>query len=210
MSIRITANLRRQFALGLTNLSLLLSGFGIASAADFSVGTPNAQFAFAITNSSSQFLGNSATLTLVRGRTYTFAVSTTGGFHPFRVNSPGVVNNSITSGTLTYTVPTTAANYYYDCGLHGETMRGEIVTVPPPTPPVPRIVSYTIGSNIVLRSAPTTNTFALVPEYKTNLSSSNWLPLTVLSNRFLTGTSETFCGRPPGTNVFIRIRAGGP
>ena len=183
---------------------------GSVIAADFSVGTPNSQFAFAITNSMGQSLGNGPTLTLVRGRTYTFAVSTTCGFHPFRVNSPGVVNNSICAGTLTYTVPTNNANYFYDCSLHGASLRGEITTIappPPPTPPVPRIVSYSFGTNIVLRSSPATNTFTITPEFKTNLNNTNWVALTVLSNRFVNGTNETFCGRPPGTNVFIRVRA---
>jgi hypothetical protein len=185
-------------------------GLQVTGAADFSVSTPGSQFAFAI-SSNGVALGNSPTLVLVRGQTYTFSVNTTCGFHPFRVNSAGVVNNVICSGTLTYTVPTAAQNYTYDCGLHGVLMQGQIVTVdppPPPTPPIPRIISFTIGTNIVLRSAPTTNTFTLFPEYKTNLNNSNWVALSVLSNRFLNGTSETFCGRPPGTNLFIRLRAG--
>jgi hypothetical protein len=86
-------------------------------------------------------------------------------------------------------------------------MAGPIVTVAPPTPPVPRITSYEFGASIVLRSSPATNTFAIIPEFKTNLNSSNWVALTVLSNRFANGTNETFCGRPPGSNVFIRVRA---
>jgi hypothetical protein len=44
------------------------------SGADFTVTTPNAQFSFQINGV------NSPTLTLVRGRTYTFEISTTPGF----------------------------------------------------------------------------------------------------------------------------------
>jgi hypothetical protein len=204
-----TQRTRLACASGLAAVILICAQITLA-AADFSVSTPNSQFAFAI-SSNGVALGNSPTLVLVRGRTYTFSVNTTCGFHPFRVNSAGASNNVICSGTLTYIVPTNAQNYTYDCGFHGASMQGQIVTVappPPPTPPVPKIISFTIGTNIMLRSAPTTNTFTLFPEYKTNLNSSNWVALSVLSNRFLNGTSETFCGRPPGTNVFIRLRAG--
>jgi hypothetical protein len=180
-----------------------LCGTLASSAADFNVTTPGAQFAFNINGQ------NSPTLTLVRGRTYTFSVSTTAGFHPFRINNAGASPNNITSGTITYVVPTDAVNHTYDCGFHGASMAGSIVVVdppPPPTPPVPRIVSYSLGANIVLRSTPATNTFTVFPEFKTNLNETNWFALTVQSNRFLNGTNETFCGRPPGNNVFIRLR----
>ena len=58
--------------------------------------------------------GQNPQLTLERGKTYTFQVNTDGSSHPFRINSPGVVNNNISSGTITYTVPTAAMNYTYD------------------------------------------------------------------------------------------------
>ena len=207
--MRTEAFLRtRTQRIGFAMIAVMLS-FWTASAADFSVSTPGNQFSFAFNDSQGRSLGNSPTLVLVRGRTYTFAVNTTCNFHPFRVQSPaGVVNNNICNGTLTYTVPTNAANYFYDCTIHGALMRGEITTIAPPTPPVPRIVDYSFGSSIVLRSAPGTNTFTIIPEFKTNLNNTNWVALTVQSNRFLNGTNETFCGRPPGSNVFIRVRVG--
>src|SRR6266542_6493780 len=90
-----------------------------ALGADFTVTTPGGQFAFNINGA------NSPSLTLVRGRTYTFAVATSSN-HPFRVNSAGVINNNLTSGTLTYTVPGTGANFTYDCVVHGASMRGTI------------------------------------------------------------------------------------
>ena len=76
----------------------------------------------------------------------------------------------------------------------------------PPVPPTPTIVSFSVGTNVVLRSAPSTNTFTVIPEFKTNLNFTNWVPLTVVSNRFLTGTNETICGRPAASNFFIRVR----
>ena len=147
------------------------------------------------------------TITLVRGRTYTFSVSTAAN-HPFQILSPGTfTNNNISSGTLTYVVPTNAPatnNPGYRCSFHN--FSGIILTIDPPTPPVPKIVSYSFGSSIILRSAPATNTFTVIPEFKTNLNNTNWFGLTVLSNRFLNGTNETFCGPPSATNLFIRLR----
>ena len=77
---------------------------------------------------------------------------------------------------------------------------------PPPPPPSVKILSLTVSSNLVLTSTGT-NTWSVNPEFRTNLNSGNWFALTVQSNRFLNGTNETFCGKPPGDNVFIRIRA---
>lgn len=140
------------------------------------------------------------TLTLVRGETYTFAVNT-GSTHPFRIKSLGVTSNNIFNGTITFKVPMVASNYFYDCSIHG--FGGAIVTVAPPTF---RLVKLDVGSNVVLKSTGATN-WVLSPQFSTNLGSTNWFALTVQSNRFLNGTNETFCGRPPGTNVFIRLKA---
>src|SRR5438552_947200 len=62
-------------------LLVLALSVAAASAADFSVRTPNAQFAFQINGV------DSPTLTLVRGQTYTFDVQTTVAFHPFHIES---------------------------------------------------------------------------------------------------------------------------
>jgi len=169
-------------------------------AADFTVTTPEAQFAFNINGV------NGPTLTLVRGRTYTFGVATTAGFHPFHIQSPGVDINDIDTGTITYAVPTNDANYFYNCTVHGDLMRGEIVTVPPPAPPTIRILSLLVDTNLVVTSTGTNN-WTVNPEFNTNLIGTNWFALTVQTNRFFNGTNETICGRPPGNAVFIRIRA---
>ena len=172
-----------------------------ALAADFTVTTPGGQFAFNINGA------DSPSLTLVRGRTYTFAVATSSN-HPFRVNSAGVVKNNISSGTLTYTVPNTGANFTYDCTVHGASMRGAILTVAPPPPPTVRILNISVGTNILLRSTGTNN-FTVMPEYKTNLVSTNWFALTVQTNRFADGTNDTICGLPQGAGgaIFIRINS---
>ena len=49
----------------------------------------------------------------------------------------------------------------------------------------------------------------MIPEYKTNLISTNWFALTVQTNRFADGTNDTICGLPQGAGgaVFIRINS---
>lgn len=167
----------------------------LASAADFNVTSPGYYF---VINGSTP----NPTLTLFRGEIYTFAV-TTSGIHPFRINSPAgtTTSNYTSSGTITFRVPTNNANYSYVCPPHG--FGGTILTIPRPTV---RITKIDAGTNIVLRSTGTNN-WILTPQFSTNLGGSNWFDLTVQSNRFLNGTNETFCGRPPGTNIFIRVRA---
>jgi hypothetical protein len=166
---------------------------------DFAVRTPGAQFSFEINGV------NGPTLTLVRGRTYTFDVQTTAGFHPFHIESSGVTGNDIDTGTMTYTVPAANSNYFYNCVVHGDSMRGEIVTIPPP-PPTIQILSLVVTTNLVLTSTGT-NGWSVNPEFKTNLTTTNWFALTVQTNRFFTGTNETICGKPPGNPIFIRIRS---
>jgi len=167
-------------------------------AADFTVtypGNPSSVYAFNAT-------GANPTLTLVRGQTYTFLVTNTPGNHPFLISSPTgtTTGNNTASGTITFRVPTNAVNYSYRCSIHG--FGGQIVTVPPPTF---RVVNLSVGPGLVLKSTGTN--WNLTPQYSTNLSTTNWFALTVQSNRFINGTNETFCGRPPVSNAFIRISA---
>ena len=172
---------------------------------DFLVTTPGDQFEFNINGT------NSPTLTLVRGQTYRFAIKTSTGFHPFHIESPGVDVNDIDSGVITYTVPMDNANYYYNCTVHGDDMRGEIITVPPAgpaEPPVVRILSLIVNSNLVLTSTGTNN-WTVNPEYSTNVAapSPSWFALVVQTNNFNNGTNETICGKPPVDAAAIRIRA---
>ena len=167
-------------------------------AADFTVTSPG--FFYSINGAQPN-----PTLTLVRGQTYTFAISTASS-HPFQIISPvgTTTGNNTSSGTITFTVPTNATNHSYRCSNHG--FGATIVTVEPPTPPTIHIASLSVTTNIVLRSTGT-NTWSVIPEFSTNLSATNWFALTVQTNLFANGTNDTFCGRPPGDAVFIRIRA---
>ena len=177
-------------------VSLLLSQ--TVFAADFTVTSPG--FFYAINGNEPN-----PTITLVQGQTYTFAVNSRSD-HPFLINSPGVLNNNISQGTITYTVPTAASNYNYFCSIHG--FGAQIITVAPapPSPPTIRILNLTVSNTVVLRSTGT-NGWSVNPEYSTNLTTTNWFALSILSNSFLNGINETICGRPPGSNVFLRIRS---
>jgi hypothetical protein len=167
-------------------------------AADFTVTSPG--FFYTINGSQPN-----PTITLVRGRTYTFAVNSS-SIHPFEIISPGVANNNISQGIITYTVPTVDSNYTYLCSIHG--FGAQIITVAPTPPPPPtiHILSLAVSNNVVLCSTGTDG-WSVNPEYSTNLTTTNWFALSVLSNSFLNGINETICGRPPGSNVFLRIRS---
>jgi hypothetical protein len=142
-------------------------------------------------------------LTVERGKTYTFDINTAVG-HPFQIRSAGVSNNNISSGTITWMVPLAETNYHYRCSIHG--FGNQITTVPSAPPPTIRIVSFSISTNITLFSTGT-DTWSVLPEFNTNLAVTNWYALTVQTNRFSSGTNETICGRPPGDQIFIRVRS---
>jgi len=176
---------------------LLLVGLEQTFAADFTV-TYTGGSSYTING----MTGN-PTLTLFRGETYTFFINNVPSNHPFQIQSPAgtTTSNNIVNGTITFRVPTNAVNYSYRCSIH--LFGGQILTIRPPTI---RIVKLTASSNIVLRSTGTNN-WRLMPEFSTNPGGTNWFAMSVQTNRFSNGTNETICGRPGGSNVFIRIKA---
>jgi hypothetical protein len=176
---------------------LLLAGVQRTFAADFTVIYPGGS-AYTING-----MTPNPTLTLFRGETYTFFINNVPSVHPFQIVSPPgtTTSNNIVNGTITFRVPTNAANYSYRCSIHF--FGGQILTIPPPTI---RIVKMNVSSNIVLRSTGTNN-WRLMPEFSTNVGTTNWFAMSVQTNRFSNGTNETICGRPAGSNVFIRIKA---
>ena len=119
----------------ITSKPTTISGYGITDAAT-EFGLPADQ-SFTVVNSGSGAYtigggatGNNATLTLIRGRTYKFAVNASG--HPFRINTSNttgtgaayvngtaVINNGAAVGDIYFTVPDTApATLYYNCEYH--------------------------------------------------------------------------------------------
>ena len=126
----------------LTSKPTTISGYGITDAAT-EFGLPADQ-SFTVVNSGSGSYtigggasGSNAALTLIRGRTYKFAVNATG--HPFYINTSNttgtgaayvngtaVINNGAAVGDIYFTVPDTApATLYYNCEYHSS-MAGTI------------------------------------------------------------------------------------
>jgi hypothetical protein len=158
------------------------------------------------------------TLTLTRGITYVFAIDADPS-HPLLIASDwfgtpwdeGVVNNNISNGRLTFTVPFTAPDLlFYVCSIH--LFGGEINVIDPPAPPLlVKIVSLNVtDSNVLVRSLGTNgNGWTVIPEYSSNLLSSNWTAVPAFSNAFLNGTNVTGFGRLDpicGPNVFLRMK----
>jgi hypothetical protein len=163
--------------------------------ADIRVETPGGQHHFLFNGT------NAGTLTLVRGQTYTFDVDTSSQ-HPFQILSPGVVNNEINTGRLTYTVPTNNASYIYVCPIH-PWMFGDIFTVPPPEL---RILSLELGKDVVLSSTLIPD-WKLQAEFATNLHQGEWSVLPIATNRVSSNRVDSICGRPEGDSIFIRLKA---
>ena len=126
----------------LTSKPTTISGYGITDAAT-EFGLPADQ-SFTVANSGSGSYtigggasGSNAALTLIRGRTYKFAVNASG--HPFYINTSNttgtsaayvngtaVINNGAAVGDIYFTVPDTApATLYYNCQYHSS-MAGTI------------------------------------------------------------------------------------
>lgn len=172
--------------------------------ADFNVTTPDGNYWFNFNDDPTQ----NPVITVERGRTYTFNINTD-FFHPFQIlPETGVQNNNINSGVITWEVPVDAQDdsFLYQCSIHG--FGSTFHFVDPILPPTPiQILSISISTNLVLLSTGANET-NLFPEYSSDLSGTNWYALSVTTNRSFGGTTnETICGRPPGTNVFVRIRA---
>jgi hypothetical protein len=87
-------------------------------------------------------MGLNPSISLIRGQTYTFQVNDASHIHPFAIvttvggsfSTPGVANNDISQGTVTYAVPIDAPpSLFYECGVHLNF--GSIFTqAPPPVP----------------------------------------------------------------------------
>jgi hypothetical protein len=158
-------------------------------------------------------------ITLTRGSNYTFAINTDLS-HPFQIASGpnfgdpaynnGVSNNTISMGTITFTVPLNAPDtLYYVCAFH---FFGNVINIVDPvvtTGPLVQIVSMNLSeSNVVLHSI-ATNGWPAIPEYSSNLVSSNWAVVPAYSNALVNGTNITTFNRLDpicGPNVYLRVK----
>jgi len=127
---------------------------GLAAAADFNVSVVN--FTYSINGQ-----GNFPTLTLTRGKSYTFAnVDGSGFIHPFGIQDfpttqGGTLYNTgvsgdvpLVNGTMTFNVPASApSTLYYNCQNH-DFMFGQInvVAAPATTATVPAISDAARGT----------------------------------------------------------------
>lgn len=195
----------RRFSLAWISVACL-SIFAVSvRAADFTVSAPELQYFFTFNGGTTP----NPVITLVRGATYIFLINAS-AIHPFYISpEAGVENNDTYQGTATLRVPTNAVNgaiqYFCTCHAFGNAFQ---FVDPPNSPAAPtiQIVGLTVGTNLVLTSTGTNN-WTTIPEYSTNLSTTNWYALTVQTNRFFNGTNQTICGRPPENAVFLRVRS---
>jgi hypothetical protein len=161
---------------------------------------------------------NNPTLVLERGVTYVFNVNSFG--HPFYIKTipnstgtgnqytSGVTGNGVQFGTLTFAVPTNAPHpLYYHCSEHIG-MGGTLVITNPPAPPTVQIVYINVANNVVLHSTGASGWLA-IPEFSSNLLSSNWATVPGYSNTLTNGTNITTFNRLEelcGPNVILRVR----
>jgi hypothetical protein len=175
-----------------------------ARAADFNVGISPSLYTINGTQN--------PTLTLFRGQTYTFAVSASG--HNFWIKtaqvigtgsafSDGITGNGITSGTLTFTVPTNApATLFYICQFHSF-MTGtiNITDAPDFTVTAPSASAYAING---VNNAPLTLTRGRTYRFALNTAGHPFYFKTIqgagTANAFNTGVTAN--GMTSGTLVF--------
>lgn len=188
---------------------LLVSISASLHAADFDVTSPD--YWYAINGQEPN-----PSLTLTRGQTYTFAINTD-SIHPVYLlteegdpNPPGVSNNNIYQGTITYVVPLNAPDtLLYQCSLHG--FGGTITIIDPPLPPAPnvKVISISMTSTNVTLKSLGTNGWTGIPEFSSNLLSSSWSVVPNYTNTFANGTNTTTFNRLEaicGPNVFLRVK----
>ena len=142
---------------------------------------------------------------MVVGTNFSTSSLTSPSNYEYSNASPQIVS----SGTITLTIPATnfPNTLYYQCNNHG--FYG-IINVLPPTGAPPRniIISIVVGTNVVVMSTGTNTTYALVPQFSSNLVSGTWTTVPNYTNTFSNGTNVTSFGRLEsicGPNVFLRI-----
>lgn len=180
-----------------------------ASAADFLVTTPNDAFNYTING-----VGQNPTLTLVRGQTYSFEIDTC-ICHPFEiVNAPqgSVVNNDISSGTLTFTVPLTAVNWTYRCSIHN--FQGTIQTVAAAAPSATTVAASNIGAftaklNASVHPNGSATDVAFIYGTDSNLSAGTTTTAVqaIGSGSMTVNVDATVSGLLPSTEYHFRVQA---
>ena len=209
-------------------LVLALAG-PVRAQTNFGVTTPGGVFQYFINGVNNTGTGpgniggaptnNCPPLTLAAGQTYTLSVSVS-ATHPLGIVTtipPSVATYSnaspqgATAGTVTLTIPATnfPSTLYYQCNIHH--FYGVITIVPPVEPPPPpnTIISIVVSpGGVTVTSNGTNTTYALVPQFNSNVIDGNWHDVPTFTNNFANGTNITTFGRLDalcGSNVFVRI-----
>ena len=153
---------------------------------------------------------NNPNLALVRGFSYSFTISASG--HPFWIKTiqgigsgnaytNGVTGNGTSVGTLTFAVPTNAPSLlFYNCQLHSA-MTGQLNIE---DPPVVRMIGLVLQTNLVFTS---TGTAALNVQIvgTSDLVTDTWLPTSILTNSYSSGTNTTVINLPIESVMFFRV-----
>ena len=152
-------------------------------------------------------------ITLFRGFTYQFNAAIVGN-HPFWIKTVqgntslnaytnGVTGNGITTGTVTFAVPTNApATLFYNCLIHAP-MTGTFNIVDPP--PVAVLDAYLQGDEVVISSVGT-NLLRVQVEALEDLANGTWTPVTIVTNTFAGGTNTTATSTLLVTNTVYMYR----
>lgn len=153
-------------------------------------------------------------LTLVRGFTYTFNISVA-SIHPFYIKTAhvtgsgsqyntGVSAQGVTSGSITFAVPTDAPDtLHYQCGNHLN-MHGLLHMTNAPNV---GITQFNVSTNVVIHS---TGTDALNVNVLTSsdLTSNVWTDAQIQANTYSNGTNSTQVVKPTGNTAFFQVEQG--
>src|SRR5579863_666719 len=204
--------------------SLAASALVANGQTNFAVSNTGFQYFINGTNGTGQPAGdainNCPPIFVTAGTTNTFTISVD-SIHPMKIvtNSPGpgatgysgASPQGVVSGTMTLIIP--PANFpttlYYECANHF--FYGIINIVPPSAtaPPPNQIISIVVTpTGVVVTSSGTNTTYALVPQFNSNLVNGNWQDVPAFTNHFTNSVNTTSFNRLDefcGSNVFVRI-----
>jgi hypothetical protein len=198
---------------------LYFAGLGLCHA-DYhtnTITTPDGNYVFSVDGSDIDTDPN-PTIELVAGVTNILIIDTA-SFHPVVITSTpdtgdwydGADAQVVNAQPINLTTPASGfpTTLYYMCYFHG--FYGEIHLTAPGggTPPPNTILQVYVGTNIVMTSTGTSTTWAIVPEFSSNLVCGAWSAVPSYTNSFANGTNTTVFPRLDpvcGPNVFLRIK----
>ncbi len=192
-----------------------LAGAGICQAQFHTntITTPGGAFNFTVDG-----VANNPTIELQAGVTNILNIQTS-SFHPVVVTTAPIVSDEFSGATpqnvnaqpMALVTPEVGfpATLYYMCSIHQFYGQINLVAPPSPVPPQNTILMVQVRTNVVMTSTGTNTTWALIPEFSSNLVEAVWAPVPNFTNTFANGTNTTVFDRLDpicGPNVFLRVR----